>query len=68
METEKEIETKIISITNKIRQKYPELINYLNEMPITIPDKNNPKINTNVLQAYYDSLCTILKKYEDEHL
>lgn len=67
MKTEKEIETKIISVTNKISQKHPELLKYLDEMPITAPDENNPKINITVLQAYYESLCAMLKKYENEH-
>mgnify|MGYP000030870533 CR=1 FL=1 len=67
MANEKEIETKIISITNNIRTNYPELLEYLNEMTVTIPNENNPKINTAVLQSYYDSLCAILKKYKDEH-
>lgn len=67
METKKEIEAKIIAITNKITQNYPELLTYLNEMPVTIPDEKNPKINGAVLQEYYESLCSILKKYEDEH-
>ena len=68
METEKQIQAKIISITNDIRQKHPELLNYLNEMPITIPNENNPKINDVVLKDYYDSLCSLLNKYEAEHL
>lgn len=38
METEEEIDAKIIAITNTIRQNHPELVNYLNEIPITIPN------------------------------
>ena len=64
MKIEKEIETKIISITNKISQKHPELLKYLDEIPVTISDDNNPKMNTAVLQSYYESLCAILKKHE----
>ncbi|MEO6302591.1 MAG: hypothetical protein ABIP51_05425 [Bacteroidia bacterium] len=67
METEQDIDAKIISITNNIRQNHPELLNYLNEMPVTIPNENNPKINSDVLKSYYDSLCSILKTYEEEH-
>lgn len=63
MKTENEIEEAILKITLKIRTEYPELLKYLEEMPVTIPDVKNPKINTKILQDYYNSLDSILKKY-----
>ena len=44
METVLEINEKIVSITNKIREENPELLEYLNEMPITVPYLENPEI------------------------
>ena len=39
METEKELNSKILDITMKIRENYPELSKYLDEMPETIPNE-----------------------------
>ena len=63
MKTEKELNESILMITMKIHSEYPELIKYLLELPVTIPDVSNPKINSKVLNEYYDSLENILKKY-----
>ena len=63
METEKIINEKIIAITRKIQEKYPELIPFLNEMPVTIPDESSPEITVKILQEYYESLVTMLTKH-----
>ena len=67
METEKILIERIMLITSVINQMHPELIPFLNEMPVTIPDDKNPKLNLVALKEYYDSLCILLKKYEIEH-
>lgn len=63
MKTENEIEDAILKITMKIKTEYPELSKYLEEMPVTIPDSKNPEINIKILQDYYNSLDSLLKKY-----
>jgi hypothetical protein len=63
MEIEKELNAKILAKTSEILLKYPELSELLNEMPITIPNKEKPEINIKVLKDYYDSLNNILKDY-----
>lgn len=63
METEKELNSKILKLTMRIKDKYPELSKYLEEMPVTIPDEKNPKITPENLNAYYTSLNAILNKY-----
>lgn len=68
MESEKELNSKILEITVSIREKYPELYEHLGEMPVTIPNIENPEINNKNLSDYYDSLKSILKNYEHEHL
>jgi len=63
METEKELNSKILKITMKIQDQYPELSKYIEEMPITIPIEKNPEVTLKNLKAYYDSLNSILTKY-----
>lgn len=67
METEKEINAKILKITMTIKNQYPELSKYIEEMPITVPDEKNPKITLTNLNMYYDSLNSILNKYIEEN-
>jgi len=64
METEEEINAKILAITMQIQAKHPELAELLGEMPVTNPTESNPEINRKVLADYYDSLKNILKKYD----
>ena len=63
METESELNAKILAITMKIKDKFPELSKYLDEMPVTIPDEKHPDITQTNLKAYYDYLSSILNKY-----
>ncbi len=58
----------ILNITMKIQDEFPELSKYIAEMPVTIPNKEAPEINTKNLQDYYNSLETLLKKYTRNHL
>jgi hemerythrin len=52
----------------KIKTQFPELSMHILEMPITIPNVENPKINQEVLQEYYDSLRILLKDYIVNHI
>lgn len=65
--TIKELNQKILNITMYIRKHYPELSKYLDEMPVSIPDENDPHITIKNLKEYIDSLNTICKKYGVEH-
>ena len=67
MDTEEEINRKIMKITMAISDNYPELSKYLNEMPITIPVDNNPQINIQNLTRYYETLVTLFRNYVAEH-
>ena len=67
MESEKEINEKILKVTMVIQENYPELSKYLNEMPITIPIDSRPKVNVQNLQKYYDTLLTLFRNYVAEH-
>ena len=67
METEEEINAKIMKVTMVIQENYPELSKYLNEMPITIPTDSRPEVNVKNLQKYYDALLAIFRNYVAEH-
>jgi len=67
MKTEIELNEMILEITNKIRERDPELLEFLNEMPITIPYQENPEITTVTLTSYYNSLVCLFEKYEENH-
>jgi len=63
MKTQNEINKDILKVTMKIQAEYPELSEYLIEMPVTIPDQAEPHINTKTLQEYCDSLNQMVNKY-----
>lgn len=63
METKQSLSTKILNITLKIKEQYPELSKFLEEMPITIPTKKNLIISSTILQEYYNSLTSLLDNY-----
>ncbi|MDD3722882.1 MAG: hypothetical protein PHW92_10440 [Lutibacter sp.] len=64
---EKDLNLKIMEITIIIKDKYPELLEYLNEMPVSIPAEKNPDITLKNLNNYYDSLNSVFTKYKLEH-
>ena len=65
MEHVKTLLTKISELTRDIETNYPELYQYLDENPITIPNESNPKIDSQELQNYYNSLKDLLEKHKD---
>ena len=67
MKTEKELNSAILEITMKIREQFPELSKYILEMPVTIPNVENPEISRKSLQDYYESLDNVLKDYIENH-
>jgi hypothetical protein len=64
---EKELNSKILEITMTIKDHYPELSKYLDEMPATIPTEKDPKMTLNHLQTYYESLNSLLNKYKVDY-
>lgn len=67
MKSEKELNTAILDITMKIKEQFPELSKYITEMPVTIPNMENPEINRKALEDYYNSLRIVLKDYVKNH-
>lgn len=67
MKTKDELNADILKITTKIKQSYPELLKYLNEMSVTIPYLAHPEIDIKALEDYYNSLETLVKDYALSH-
>ena len=67
MKTEKQLNEDILKITLLINDKHPELSKYVNEFPVTNPNKEHPEINIKHLENYYDSLVQILVSYTSTH-
>ena len=67
MKTETELDENILKITMTIKNEFPELMKFLNEMPETIPTDKTPEISTKILQEYFDSLEIMLRKYAPSH-
>lgn len=67
MKTIEELNKNIFRITQTIQNEFPELIPFLNEMNITIPDMNSPEVNQKNLNDYYNSLRSLLMKYAPNH-
>jgi hypothetical protein len=57
---ENDLNSKILKITMLIKDQYPELSQYLEEMPVTVPSENDPEISLNQLKSYYESLNSLL--------
>jgi hypothetical protein len=63
---ERELNLKIMQVTTEIKDHYPELIKFLDEMPVTVPDEKDMEITLKNLKSYYDSLNSILNNYITE--
>lgn len=68
MKTERELNENISKITMTIREEFPELSKFLNEMPETIPVEEFPEITIKILQDYFNSLENLLLKYAPNHI
>jgi len=66
MKTEEELNAEILAATLKIQEFAPELLKYIGEMPVTIPDAESGLVNNGILSDYLDSLNQLLNKYEEE--
>ncbi len=63
MKTKSELNKAILETTGNIQENYPELSKFVDEMTITIPDKQTPEINASTLKDYNDSLQAMAKGY-----
>ncbi len=56
MDTEHKLYEKIMLLLEQLKKDHPELINFLDETPLSIPDNKEPKIGLSVLQDYLNTL------------
>ena len=57
----------ITQLTSEIESKYPELYQFLEEDPITLPIEAHPEVNKKALQSYLESLQQLLKHHLQTH-
>ena len=57
----------INELTLKIEQEYPELYQYLDENPMTIPSSEHPELDTKTFADWLDSLKELLKHHIETH-
>jgi hypothetical protein len=67
MKTQEELDSAILARTIEIKEKFPELAKYIQEMPITIPNKENPNVDLKALEDYLNSLNLLVEDYEKTH-
>ena len=63
MDTIHGLNASILKNTMIIRENYPELSIYIEEMQVMIPDEKTPEITIRSLQSYRETLSTMLSKY-----
>lgn len=62
-----EISKDINDLTLIIEKNYPELYQYLDENPMTIPCCEHPELNAKTFSDYLNSLKELLKHHIETH-
>jgi len=57
----------ITTLTTMMETEYPELYQFLDENPMTIPATNHPHIDIVVLREYLESLKGLLQHHLETH-
>lgn len=57
----------ITNLTYRIEKEYPELYQFLDESPMTLPTEAHPEVDTKVLKDYLEDLRQILARYKATH-
>ncbi len=56
---------RINELTLVIETNYPELYQFLEEEPITIPSYKHPRIDDEILNEYLENLKRLIQNYEE---
>lgn len=64
---EKDLNDRIMEVTLIIQDQHPELMKYLDEMPLTIPSDNDPEVTIKQLKSYHESLISIVNEYKQKY-
>lgn len=65
MEPKESLNQEIINLTTEITNNYPELVKYLEELTISIPDTGQFDIQD--LQDYRNTLKSMIQNYKNEN-
>lgn len=65
MISERELNEEILRVTLMIHTVYPELSKFIEEMPVTIPNVDQPEMNISILSDYLDSLNSLIFHYKE---
>ena len=68
MKTKDQLEHDILNIVKKIRDDFPELIKYMDEMPFSTSKNNQHDVNEEDLEAHYNRLEKLLENYSNAHI
>ncbi len=63
----KTVLSEIAQVTSTIEANYPELYQFLDENPMTIPATHHPGIDKKILQEYLESLKQLLMHHLETH-
>jgi hypothetical protein len=63
METEKDLNAKILKVRKFIKDQYPDLYEFIEEIPVKGLSLKNPEKSVKALRTYYDSLHLMLNQY-----
>ncbi|PNQ74810.1 hypothetical protein C1T31_01325 [Hanstruepera neustonica] len=63
MKSTQELLTEIARLIRDIETNYPEVYQYLDENPITIPNMEHPKVDRKELEDYLESLKQLISKH-----
>lgn len=63
MNTLQALLAEIFKLTKIIETNYPELYQFLDENPLTIPSESHPTIDEKILKEYLESLKQLLKHH-----
>jgi len=58
---------RITMLTNTMELQYPELYQFLDENPITLPLLSHPEMNKEVMESYLQSLQELLDHHVKTH-
>ena len=67
MTTLRNILKEITELTFTIESEYPELYQYLDENPMTIPASPHPEIDKELMEKYLQSLKALLAHHVETH-
>jgi hypothetical protein len=67
MQNNNELNSQILKMIMAIKDKYPELSKYLEELKISIPSQKIAEITREDLKVYFDSLNDLFAKYKLTH-